>query len=287
MTAIAHFNLGEKWNVVATFKVNDVLTNPGAVSGTLLKPSGAMVVIPSLDARIVNTSLGVWTFSDTAVEIGPHYLEVVGTDPAAGLERFSFVIDPRWPKDLLATYALTSIENVELALDRVGSQGGLGYEEDDSRWIAELINVFSRLVLDYCEREFLPLSNDLVADTARKFIYDGDGILSLRPYEARSISAVTMYTDLPIELRPYGSDLAEGYSSTVGSWYGDPRNKTTEGTFIELEIPSHRRHSRVTSIEVSVFAKWGAGVVPQVGTGYALGLRSMQILDAYRNHDYV
>jgi hypothetical protein len=288
-----------------------------------LKPDGVEVVYAAGNPAIVATGTGVYDVSDLADTMGTHYLEVTGTAPAAGVNRFSFVVDPRWPNDLLLPHALTTIEDMQLVLDRVGSQGGDGYEEDDNRWIAELINVFSRLVQDYCEREFLPKTNDLLPDVARKFLYDGDGILSLAPYDARDIATVTMYTDIPADIRPVFSDLTEGYVATGNSWYANPRNLTAEGTIVELELPTRRRGSRPTEIEVTVVAKWGAGVVPlpvkhvveaevantywasrvrdpnagqqenylpqvqTVGGPYALDPRSEEILKGYSNHELV
>lgn len=379
MTEIAHHNLGETWNVVASFRVDEVLTNPGTVSATLRKPSGLLVSYPNGNPAIVPGSTGVYTILDTAVEVGVHYLEVVGTAPAAGLERFSFVVDPRWPADLLDDYALTSIEDVELMLDRVGQQGSVGYEHDDVRFVAELINVFSKLVLNYVLREFQPTTaattatgvNTLNSATvnvgstagftttgtfelggvavtytgvtstsftgcsahaattggeavdhlvARKFEYDGDGVLSLDPFEAREIWSVVMYSDRPDD----AITLTEGYDITAdGNWYAHPRELSDQSTYLALQLPRRSRPGRWC--EVTVTGKWGAGVVPadvkhvveaevsntywaarirepvgggaenflpqpprQIGeTGYALDPRSERILDAYANREFV
>jgi hypothetical protein len=307
---IDHHDLGDLWTVRATFRVDEVETNPGAVSAVLRPPSGTLVTIPNGDPRIDNPSVGVFDISDVGAEVGVHYLEVTGTSPAAGKERFSFVVDPRWPSDLLGPKALTTIEACELMMDRVGVQGPTGREADDQRWIASLINTFSTLAMNYAAREWMPTTDDL----ERTFTYDGDGILSLSPYELRDVTSVTLYSDLPVDVRPPYSDLVEGYTLVGYSWYGEPSTMTESGTWLELKLPERRRWC-----QVAVVGDWGAGVVPddvahvveaevansywasrvraplgpqepsylpqqpQFGGSVALDPRSMEILDAYRN----
>ena len=278
MTELAHHDLNEAWTVQATFKVGTVPTDPTTVAATLRKPSGAIVAYAYPGANIAHGTAGVFTVSDVGAEVGVHYLEVVGTGAAAGRERWSFVVDPRWPADLLNPNALTTIEAVDLLLDRVGTQGTRGQEEDDKRVIADLINDYSKLVLDYSQREFQPVTVDANPDVARVFLYDGDSLLSLAPYEIRVITSVTVYSDLPAALRgPTAGVLTNGYDATGLSFYGSPRQKTPEGTFTELELPELSSGSRSYStwggglpslgagsrwVEVTVVGKWGAGVVP-------------------------
>ena len=258
MPELSHHDLSELWSVVATFEVDGTPTEPGVVSATLRKPSGLLVGYAAGSPNIVAGGTGVYTISDVGAETGVHYLEVVGTSPAAGRERFSFVVDPRWPADLLEDYALTSIEEMELILDRVGTQGSRGQEEDDKRWIATLINTFSRLVANYTEREFLPVTDDDEDDVARVFVYDGDELLSLAPYEAREVSSVVLYSDQP---QAFQIALTQGYTVTGYSWWGDPRQLSAEGTLLALELPRRRRGHR-HGAQVTVTGKWGAGSVP-------------------------
>lgn len=256
MAEIDHFDISELWTVEATFKVGGVPTDPGQVTATLQKPDGTLVPYAAGALEITNPSVGVYVIADVGDQAGQHWLDVVGTSPAAGRQRFSFVVDARFPSDLLEDYALTSIENVELMIDKVGQQGSVSHEEDDKRWIAELINVFSKLVNDYLERELLPTADGLT----RTFQYDGDGVLSLAPYEARTISAVVVYSNLPAINQVA---LTEGYTDTGYSWYGVPRDKTPEGTFLQIEIPRRSRWHRDTWVDVTVTGDWGSGIVPR------------------------
>ena len=254
MPEIAHHDIGDRWVVVATFAVNGTATDPGAVSAVVRKPDGTLTTIPDGDPRIGNSAVGTYEIGDVGDQAGVHYVEVTGTTPAAGKERFSFIVDPRWPSDLLEPQALTTIEDVELMMDRVGVQGSSGHEENDKRWIASLINAYSVLAQTFMQRELLPITDDAEPDVVRVFEYDGDGILSLAPYEAREVSAVVLHADRPAENQLL---LVEGWSTASFSWYAEPRERTTEGTIIALSVPRTRRWT-----DVSVAGKWGAGIVP-------------------------
>jgi hypothetical protein len=245
----------------------------------------------------------VYRIQDIGDQVGTWRIEVTGTGAAAGTDTFQLVVDPRWPSDLLNTNALTSIENVELMLDRVGSQGSRGDEADDLRWIARLINSFSKTIQDETGRQFMPTENAVT----KIFSYDNTGSLGLAPTEARAITTVTAYSDIP------GSEEVWTPAYTGGlDYWAMPREQTSEGTYLWLEVPRRYYWGR-GDIQVSILGNWGAGVVPEdvayvceaeVANAYnratarvtsleglevndvgpfALSRRSLDILSAYRN----
>lgn len=260
MADLTHYDRDEQFSVTATFSVNGTPTNPTTVAATAYKPDGTTEAYAFPSANIANPSIGEFVVTDTADQIGTWYLEVVGTGAAAGRERQTFVVDPRWPADLLAPNALTTIENVELALDRVGSQGSRPDEEDDKRWIASLINAFSTTIQNYTQRQFKPTETG----AAKVFTHDGLGSLSLAPYEASTITSVVVHTD-----RPVGEQvtLVPGYS-TSDHYYPEPRHKTAQNTYLRLRLPAFsydrsRWADRYGLIQVTVTGNWGAATVPQ------------------------
>jgi hypothetical protein len=252
---LIHYSLGAPWSVEARFAVEEVATDPTTVAATARKPDGTLLLYAYPGPHIEKTADGVFLVSDTASDIGVWYVEVVGTGVAAGRARDSFLVDPRWPADMLGPHALTSIEAVELLIDRVGTQSNRGSEEDDKRMLARLINSFSRLALDFTEREFLPLGLD---EETRPVVYDGDGWLSLAPFEANEISAVTLYADRELSSQvALSAGLASGYGWTV-------ERRSPEGTILRIGLApiGSRAGSWARWYSVAVTATWGAGVVP-------------------------
>jgi hypothetical protein len=247
---LTHYDANETFSVTATFTVAGTPTDPTTVAATAYKPDGTTTAYAYPSANISRTSAGVYVVTGTADQAGTWYVEVVGTGTAAGRERQTFVVDPRWPADLLATNALTSIEKVELLLDRVGTQGSRADEEDDDRFIAYLINTFSSAIQNYTQRQFKPVQ----AAATKVYAYDGSGTLSLAPYEATTLTTVTLFSDLAVADQVV---LVAGYSAS-DHYYAEPRQRTAEGTYLHLTMPTIR--SDVS--QVTIVGNWGAGLVP-------------------------
>ncbi|HXH36039.1 MAG TPA: hypothetical protein VNJ54_16795, partial [Plantibacter sp.] len=250
MADLAHWDKDEAWIIEASFAVNGVPTNPTAVTATARKPDKTTEAY-TVGSGITNTAAGTYRVTDTGDQVGTWYIEVIGTGAAAGRARHQIIIDPRWPSDLLKPIALTSIEDVELLLDRVGLQGSRGDEEDDDRLIAFYINAFSEQIQRYTRRQFLPLE----ANTAKVFRYDGSNTLSLAPSEARSISEIRFNTDQAVSAQQV---------ITADSYRSEPRQKSESGTYLGLVLPTTLvgSSSYWADIQVSITGNWGAGIVP-------------------------
>jgi len=248
---LTHYDKDEIWSATASFKnAAGALTNPTTVTATARKPDGTTEAY-TVGAGITNPSTGVFVVTDSGDQVGTWYVEIVGTGAAAGRERAAFVIDPRWPSDLLKPHALTSIEEVELLLDRVGVQGSRGDEEDDDRLIAFYINAFSGQIQRYTRRQFLPLETA----TTKVFRYDGSNTLSLAPSEARSISEIRFNTDQAVSAQQV---------ITAASYRSEPRQKSESGTYLGLALPTTLVGSSNywSDVQVSITGNWGAGIVP-------------------------
>jgi hypothetical protein len=142
--------------------------------------------------------------------------------------------------------ALTSIEVVELLLDRVGQQGTADDETNDRSFIAFLINAFSDAAHTYSGRQWKPTE----AGATKVFVYDGNGRLSLAPFEASVVTSVVAYTDRPV---------ADQLTLTAQDEYLlEPRQKTPQNTYLALTLPASLREGA----QVSVTGNWGAGSVP-------------------------
>lgn len=137
--------------------------------------------------------------------------------------------------------------------------------------LVDLIEQASAAIADYTEREFLPKTPDTDDDdpVARLFRYEADGVLSLAPYEARTITSVLV-------------DAKELLST---QWKAEPRNGTKQGTFLyltlRLPIPALWKWpiDRFTGYEVTVTGLWGIGTVPAAVERACL----ITVADWYRN----
>jgi hypothetical protein len=105
----------------------------------------------------------------------------------------------------------------------------LGTQTDDTqdKRLVRLINGYSRAIYKFTHREWLPQSNGIT----RSFPYDGSGVLDVDPFDLRSVSAVTLYTDLPTASQQV---LIAPSSSAEGDWRLEPAAATLEGTYLRL-----------------------------------------------------
>jgi hypothetical protein len=103
------------------------------------------------------------------------------------------------------------------------------------------------------------------------FFYNGNGYLSLAPYEARTINTVTLYTD---RATSGWYQLPNQDATTDAVWKPHPANKTEEGTYWSVTLPEIGRFhpyfdepvtlltQRNLGYQVTINATWGAGEVP-------------------------
>jgi hypothetical protein len=168
----------------------------------------------------------------------------------------------------LEDYALTSLEKARLQV--------LGDADDtaqDER-LTDLVNAFSLSVINYVRRQFQPTEDG----ATKRFSYSGKGVIDLtviddQPYELRAVTAITLYSDMPAS---YQVVLSNGDASNEADYRLNPRNKTREGTYTWLLLPTQlslppvastsptRLGPELKEYEISITGDWGAGVVPSI-----------------------
>jgi hypothetical protein len=186
----------------------------------------------------------------------------------------------------LTSDALTTVEKARLYVRRLGSQT----DADDQ--LELLINAYSKAIRNYTLREFVPKTPaaDSSQPVTRLFRYDGEGSMTLAPYELRSLGGsgyggtggIVLYSDLPSG----SQQTLQAQAGAIQSQYRlGPRNGTTEGTYLWMELPRLRGQGSTGltgyagvpgghfvegfplpplyyEIEVAVTGYWGAGTVP-------------------------
>lgn len=129
----------------------------------------------------------------------------------------------------------------------------------------QLINVYSAAALKFIKRSWKPVDDA----TDKLFHYNGNGYLSLAPYEARTIYTVTLYTD-----QPTGAWLVlnNQTANQEAQWRSYPANKTSQNTYLYLTLPEvgpfHPYYDEpVTTLnrhnlgyQVTINADWGVNV---------------------------
>ena len=253
MAETTHYDLDEPFERLATFKVNGALTDPTTVSASVRDPAGTVTTYAYPSANLLRDSLGIFRLVGTCTKIGRWYYRIVGTGTAAGVEQDYFIVDPSMFDllDELDTYALTTIEDAELYLDRVGVQGTRGSEADELRFLAGLINAKSAAIRKHTRRQFKPTEDAQV----KKYSYDGSGRLLLAPFELRNLTSIKLYTD---QAQSSWWDLLPLTSTRAADYTLEPRQRTVVGTYLSVKLPRLRRGE----YEVTVVGDWGAGVVP-------------------------
>ena len=254
---MTHYDVGETFERLATFKPGGVLTDPATVTGKVRDPlTGLIATYTYPSANLVRDSLGVYRLIGVGTAPGRWYYRIVGTGAAVSVEEDYFIVDPSM-FDLLEELdarALTTIEDAELYLDRVGLQGSKASEADQLRFLASLINGKSTAMLAHMRRQFKP-TEDAVT---KRFRYGGGGRLWFAPYELRSLTAITLHTDQPVGAQQL---LLAQSDSRESDYRLEPRQKTTVGTYLRASLPLLAVNPR-HGAEVSITGNWGAGSVP-------------------------
>ena len=152
----------------------------------------------------------------------------------------------------MKTYDLTTTAtaNVFARIKRADSEAAIR--------VPILVSAMSKAIGRYTQRQFIGLNDptapggaiDVGAEVARRYEYDGSGYLSLAPYEARSISAITLDGDALTE-------RATGGALDSDEYLPRPLMQTPEGTYLSLALPE----SNCGSI-VEVTGLWGIVDVP-------------------------
>lgn len=154
-------------------------------------------------------------------------------------------------------------------------------DTDADTRLPKIVSGVSRMIARYTRRQFVGMndaqSEDGVVDVdlveTKTFEYDGEGYLSLEPYEAREIVSATLNGRTLTLLQP-----GERMSTTTYS--PSPRAKTREGTYWSLRLPKTNT-CRPGGYEdlVEIEAKWGI-----VGVDEDLELAALHAIAAeYRN----
>jgi hypothetical protein len=138
----------------------------------------------------------------------------------------------------MAAGDLCSLEDV-----RTFQRTANSHREDDEV-IEPLITRASSVISGFCGLDFA------AGTGTRDLVYDGHGELLLRPYLARSVTAVVLDVDLP---------EAEQTALEVGGWKLRPR-PSLDGAYRSLLLPgcvTRREH------EVAVTGAWGFEDMPE------------------------
>lgn len=175
-----------------------------------------------------NTGPGVYhydyTLPSNAAEGVWEYI-FAGAGAVTAAERKTFVVEPFSLISRLDPTALVTLADVRAFVFRDVTDNA------QDRELVERINEYSRAVTRYTNREWLPQATA----ATRSFSYDGGGFLSLAPYEARTVTAVTLFTDQPSASQ---IGLTAPGGATEGQWRLFPANKTPEGTYLGLDLPT-------------------------------------------------
>lgn len=118
-----------------------------------------------------------------------------------------------------------------------------------------LIPASEDAVEGYCAREFSPTE-----DQEREFVYDGNGFLTLDPYELRSITTITWDA----------LSVAGTFEDVATSDYR-LRGRTKQGTYLWLGLARIRRYGEplfdplprnLSDAVVKITGDWGCATVP-------------------------
>lgn len=141
--------------------------------------------------------------------------------------------------------ALTTVNKTRLLLRRQGITDPVEQE-----LLEDLISGYSVAAGKYCHREFSrPAETDI--DVARTFDYAGTRLLSLSPYDLRSVTAIVLDgTALTVASRKPGA----------GEYRLMPRQKTPEGTYWWIELGSCK-----SEVDLVVTGRWGLDVWAAAG----------------------
>lgn len=134
-------------------------------------------------------------------------------------------------------YALTTLPRAKAYLRRKPEDVSA-----DER-IEILVDAFSKAIIGYVRREFLAVETE-----ERTFEHNGTGLVSLAPYDLRTIDAVTIE----------GTAYTAGSPASGRHYRPLPVGQTPEGTYWNLRVPDTVEDEAA----IVVVGSWGIGHVP-------------------------
>ena len=127
-----------------------------------------------------------------------------------------------------------------------------GADTDLDAQIDALIPAASDAIMDYAQREF---KTDTNGSTARKFRYDGNGVLDLAPWDLRTLSSVKIDTD-----------IGSGTTLTSSEYRLQPVG-AVHGVYHSIHLPGFAVPNTAGSSpgyrEVQVTGTWGFVTIPE------------------------
>jgi len=270
--AVTIYDTGDIATIAAVFKdAAQTLADPTAVTATVRAPDNTIASYTVTAGQIVKDSVGNYHLDVACTQVGDYFGDFVGTGAVTATVPFVFSVrrDVAASGALAAT-ALTSLGAMREYVLRDATDGS------QDPMLIRLGNAYSAAVYAYTRREWLPQANA----ATRKFTYSGGGFLSFEPYELRTLTSITMYSDLPTT----NQRVLSGGSSTVqGEYRLHPPNRSPEGTWQWITLPQAAfgvaaqgvpsywnnpypygpvGRTAPLDFEVSVLGDWGIGTVP-------------------------
>lgn len=164
---------GSTIRLPTTFTVDDVLTDPGTVTLTVVDPENTQTVYTG---SVVNDTVGTYHQDIVATVPGIYSWKWVGTSPAAGVDEGTFTVEA----SLLGAGLLCSVDDVRAYLQKPD----LDVAQDDV--VSTLIARASRAIATHTSREF-----GFTGTATRRFRVDGPLVL-LDPYDLQSATLVSL-----------------------------------------------------------------------------------------------
>lgn len=254
------YQVGDLVPLEATFRDASGLGADTTVTLTVRAPDGTLTT-----PTPAHPSTGVYHYDLSASQPGLWWYTFKGTGGVAAADRNSFYVEEDWISSSgpLNPHALIALDEARLYV--------LGDVTDDTqdRKLIDRINAYSEAVYAYTGREWKPVTTG----ATRTFWYPGYGMLSLAPYDLRTLTSITAFTDYPTT---YQATLTAGSATVVGDYRTpvDPLTNTIrwvdfgEHPFLYPSVPWlldtqwwYGRPS--TRYQFSVTGDWGIGTVPE------------------------
>lgn len=143
----------------------------------------------------------------------------------------------------MAAQDLTSLSDVRLFLQKPDADTG------QDTIISALITRASDAIMRYTQREFAPAASS----TARTFLSDNRGYVSLAPYDVRAVSQIRLDTDTSNPVTLTTDEYRLRPLPAVHGVY----------TFLLLNPLSGRPNTRFAERTVEITATWGFATVPE------------------------
>lgn len=163
----------------------------------------------------------------------------------------------------------------------------IGEDIDDDRKLEPTVNMVSRAITRYTQRQFWPEpafvnKQDTAPSVAKIFRYNGDGYLSFAPYELRSLDpgGIKVYTDLP---QTSWQTLQDQTPTVEAEYRLEPRNLTPENTYLWVALREMGEFgivpvgmtgnvlNRITrGHQVTITGRWGMVAPPEEAVGALL-----------------